>query len=721
MRVRSLFLLSLLLAFPAAADETANLCELIRLWTAVRYHQPYLYNRNIDWDAAFVAAVPKVRYAQSNAERVEALRAMLAVSGDAITSPGKIATDPSPSSAFRMSGDALYLDFRGFEGLDGAMRLSDREDEVAKQIEGAKSIVVDMRTGKPDAEFFVLSELPVVRDSSQPAERQIMHSGYRPQDDGSSRGYYTAFFTVPTKTWTKTTDGKRLVFVLDSITPVPPFVRALQESGAAQVVSEGRMNLAPPQMAVKLMGGYTAWIRVGEPLEAWDGGADAEVAPGEGLAAAEKLLRGPAPQPHARKPVPLADLNWRRDERYQEMKFPAVEYRLLAAARMWGIIREFYPYLDLIGDWDAVLPQAVRWMLDAQTEEAYDEAVIKVMRNVADTHTNVTGTPAILRLTGGRSPLPIEVKQVEHRWIVTRILDQEAAYGATVGDELLAVDGEPVAHRAERLSELLAASSPAGLRYRLGLRMTAGDEGSIGVALLGKADGTRRELRAPRKTAYFRALEKGEPWRLITPEIGYVDLRVLTVSQIDAMMEAMRNTRAIVFDMRGYPNGVATQMIGRFNKRNAKIGAIFRRRLVQAPIGNETNFSIEFRQELPTSDRWKYAGDTFMLVDERAISQAEHTAIWMEAASGTRFVGTPTAGADGDVTWFYLPGGLRVSFTGHDVRHADGRQLQRVGIEPDVKVAPTVAGIRAGRDEVLEAAIALAAQTLRKPAPYHPK
>ncbi len=41
-----------------------------------------------------------------------------------------------------------------------------------------------------------------------------------------------------------------------------------------------------------------------------------------------------------------------------------------------------------------------------------------------------------------------------------------------------------------------------------------------------------------------------------------------------------------------------------------------------------------------------------------------------------------------------------------DVRHADGRQLQRVGLRPDVPVQPTIAGVRAGRDEVLDAALA---------------
>jgi C-terminal processing protease CtpA/Prc len=57
------------------------------------------------------------------------------------------------------------------------------------------------------------------------------------------------------------------------------------------------------------------------------------------------------------------------------------------------------------------------------------------------------------------------------------------------------------------------------------------------------------------------------------------------------------------------------------------------------------------------------------------------------------------------VTNLSLPGGLYVSFSGHDVRHADGRQLQRTGLVPDIEVRPTLAGLRAGRDEVLERAL----------------
>ena len=114
----------------------------------------------------------------------------------------------------------------------------------------------------------------------------------------------------------------------------------------------------------------------------------------------------------------------------------------------------------------------------------------------------------------------------------------------------------------------------------------------------------------------------------------------------------------------------------------------------------------EFDQPIPPSQGVaKYTGRTVMLTDERTISQAEHTGLFLEAANGTTFIGSPTMGANGDVTVFTIPGNITISFTGHDVRHADGRQLQRVGLQRQLPVSPTIAGIRAGRDEVLEAAL----------------
>jgi C-terminal processing protease CtpA/Prc len=75
------------------------------------------------------------------------------------------------------------------------------------------------------------------------------------------------------------------------------------------------------------------------------------------------------------------------------------------------------------------------------------------------------------------------------------------------------------------------------------------------------------------------------------------------------------------------------------------------------------------------------------------------------AAPGAVVVGSTTAGADGNVSRVLLPGGLSTLISGIGVYYPDRRPTQRIGIVPDVEVRPTVAGLRAGRDEVMEAAV----------------
>ncbi|MCD4848207.1 MAG: hypothetical protein K8R76_08455, partial [Candidatus Aegiribacteria sp.] len=52
-----------------------------------------------------------------------------------------------------------------------------------------------------------------------------------------------------------------------------------------------------------------------------------------------------------------------------------------------------------------------------------------------------------------------------------------------------------------------------------------------------------------------------------------------------------------------------------------------------------------------------------------------------------------------------LPGGVNTFFTGLGVYNPDRSETQRVGIIPDIEVRPTIEGLQAGRDEVLEAAL----------------
>ena len=179
----------------------------------------------------------------------------------------------------------------------------------------------------------------------------------------------------------------------------------------------------------------------------------------------------------------------------------------------------------------------------------------------------------------------------------------------------------------------------------------------------------------PRKTPIYQVLADG---------YGYIDLARLPLADAQKSMDAVMNTPGLIFDMWGYPKGTAWEIGPRLSDKKNFAVARFRRAFRGATDfvdedleGSEPDFSFE--QKMSSAKGAIYKGKVVVLINEDAISQAEHTCLFFEAATNVTFIGSATDGANGDVTNLVLPGGIYVTFSGNDVRHADGRQLQRVG------------------------------------------
>lgn len=390
-------------------------------------------------------------------------------------------------------------------------------------------------------------------------------------------------------------------------------------------------------------------------------------------------------------------------------KYPTPGYRILAAARIWSTIRLFYPYKSLIGEnWDEQLRRAFPEFEHARDSLEYVQAIARFTSHIHDTH--VTVGSAVMYSYLGAVPIGADARIIQDQLVITRIVDSSASRaGLRAGDVVVSVDGEPTNTRIARLTPFFAASTPQALRYRLESTLLRGQDSSPARLVVHGATGGDRTLIVPRSAVFVQRLVKhrtGSIIRLLPGNVGYVDLDRLPPAMVDSAFRMLANTKAIVFDDRGYPLGTAWSIGPRLNTHpDPTVAAKFRRLIVSSPDTARTTV-YQFDQPIPPgSNVPKYTGRTVLLVDERTISQAEHTGLFFEAANGTTFIGSRTMGANGDVTVFALPGAISVSFTGHDVRHADGRQLQRVGLEPQVAVTPTIAGVRAGHDEVLEAAV----------------
>src|SRR5437016_11173916 len=101
----------------------------------------------------------------------------------------------------------------------------------------------------------------------------------------------------------------------------------------------------------------------------------------------------------------------------------------------------------------------------------------------------------------------------------------------------------------------------------------------------------------------------------------------------------------------------------------------------------------------PTSPR--LTAKKAFIVDGRAISYAESCLGIIENYKLGAIVGGPSAGTNGNVNPFKLPGGYSISWTGMKVLKHDGSQHHGIGILPAVPASRTRKGVAEGKDEIL--------------------
>jgi C-terminal processing protease CtpA/Prc len=660
--------------------RTARLFALARLDAAVHYFHPTVATRPSRWDSSFASLVVDVADASDSFAYAAAVARLLATLGDPQT---RIARTHAAWGATRQPDGSLFLKPSGISGLRDTLHL----------VEPAPTVVIDLRDNAPDLPSSVLRLLKGTWSAND--ERRLQYAGL-PQvwSQSVNDAHRLTWQRVPGRRFEGTAPTPVQVSVLVSDrTVLPPLVQAMMRDGAATLIGERATQdaLATTTERIDMGEGVWADVRVGEALEKASSSVDT---------VRRVFLPGPPTDPAWRAP------------------YPARGYRILAAARLWSTIDLFFPYTALMNeDWDAGFVQALDQVENAADASGFASALVAFAWRTHDSHVRITNRT----LFRERAPVPLalQLRIVEGRLIVTGTPNATAsALSVRVGDEIVAVDGVPIRKVIHDLEPTLIASSPQGLRALVQAHVLDGREGTIPRITIRRPNSLDRVVVLPKRhDDASRLLTQSVPtststaYRTLDKDIGYVDLALLGPEEVDQMFRALANTKAIVFDGRGYPRGTAWALAGRLNRRlDQRTAAELSQHIVRGPRVKDTPREIRtWSQPVPIASirATRYWGRTVLLIDERAMSQAEHLGLFLKEANGTDFVGSPTVGANGDISDIALPGSFRVSFTGLEVRDARGGQLQRVGLQPDVSVTPTVSGIRANRDEVLEAAIRL--------------
>lgn len=719
-----------------SAATVARLAGLCRVWGNAKYFHPALADRpDLDWDAALVATIPRVRAARNAAEYRTAVQNMLDALEDPVTrvvetSAAVSGSDASREFAYQWVDDKVLVITAGNYYALTSPPASRRLAEVAALVPTAGAVVFDLRSSSPvdpygrlmlTGAFAAIERLVIARPLATAAIRRRVYYGYESPGAFDAGLYRTGLFTSSSATLRPAADARSVpcVFVLNERAAAIATTVPLQAAGLGQIVYEGELaDSACAELAnVELADGLVAHVRQSESV--FPNGTSGELSPdvivgsatsGASDAAMDVALsvaRNFKPSLVPRKTLPASAATL-RERSYPEMRYPSPEYRLLAAFRLWNAIEYFSPNKDLLDSaWAEALTDAIPRFEAARDAREYGLAVADLAVRIQDSHAYVSGRVFDDEIVGNGYP-PIRVRVIENTPVVTAIFDADAARlaGVEVGDVVVAVDGRPASERLDASARLISASTPQSNSDKASLVFMNGPVGSKVTLTLHDRTGREKQALLERRREDYLSLyhreRQGDVVRILPSNVGYVDLDRLAFDEVDAMFERLKDTLAIVFDMRGYPNNTFFVIAPRLT-RETRVAA-----LIDTPLVGHGGTSPAFESSVQTIEpaaAGSYRGRTVMLIDERSMSQAEHMGLYLKAANGTTFVGSRTSGADGQITSVALPGGIAVGFTGQRVRSPDGRQLQRVGLIPDVEVKPTIAGIREGRDEVLDAAL----------------
>jgi len=410
----------------------------------------------------------------------------------------------------------------------------------------------------------------------------------------------------------------------------------------------------------------------------------------------------------------LYPLQFLHEREYSYMDFPDTGFRLLALYRYWNMIQYFCPNKYLTDkNWNDILQEYIPLFISVTNRLEYELVVLQLIGEINDSHA-AGGLKGFDRVeeSKGNNYAPFRVWFIEGKLVVTDYYNPEykALSGLEIGSIITHINGEAVESIVDAMKKYYSASNKAaGLRDMSFDLLLRSKNNSVTINYESPGQSGQKDLHlfdAHSLNRYygFKVSPNDQCFKFLDRNIGYITLAApMKDDDVESIKNAFQHAKGIIIDIRNYPYSESSYFA--LFSYNVSSSTTF----VKFSYGNVDNpgefFFNEDQSIFPGNVT--YQGKLIVLVNEITQSQAEWATMAFRACDNSTIIGSTTAGADGNVSYIELPGGLKTRISGLGVYYPDGTETQRIGIVPDVWVEPTIEGIRQGRDELLEMAIKL--------------
>lgn len=391
-----------------------------------------------------------------------------------------------------------------------------------------------------------------------------------------------------------------------------------------------------------------------------------------------------------------------KNANFDKLNYEEKNSRILALFTYWNVIEYFFPYKYLMDQkWDNTLEEMLPVFIEAKNVDAFYTAFQKLTVKLNDSH-------AVFHKynTSSANFLPFNCKIIDEKMIVTEITADEFAKAddINIGDVIIKFNNITIKDFIAENRNLINGSNETAYLNNLMKFGVYGYTDNVKLDFLKDGRTITKTInwydyQNAHKNEFKKGIEK-EKFKLLKNNIGYVDMGNLKIKDVPDMIENLKLAKAIVFDIRNYPNGTYIDIANFLNSKErnfilfTKPDSTYPGKFIwhgPRPCGSENNNN--------------YKGKVVVLINEESISHSEETAMCFKTADNCTVIGSQTAGADGNVSNFEIIKAIFTRFTGIGVYYPDRRETQRIGIIPDIEVKPTILGIQQGKDEVLDRAL----------------
>lgn len=400
------------------------------------------------------------------------------------------------------------------------------------------------------------------------------------------------------------------------------------------------------------------------------------------------------------------------------LKVLTAEEKIAGLSKAWAEVKYNFANFDLVPNlnWDSLYVAYIPKVTATTNVIDYYKVLQNFYQPLRDGHTGISFPGAYMK-NEWNGALPIEVRWIKDKAIVvTNTSNKPGEKDIMSGAELVEWNGVPLQeHIKKNISPYLNFStSQDSIARTYGFALTTGKAGST-VPLIFKTP----EGKTLKQEMTYKAVERfwdRNPlvtFEILEGNIGYLQINSfndeIVVNKFDSLFSSIAKTNALIIDVRKNGGGNGNngfEILGSLTDKPFYPGkAVIREyKSVGRAWGQPESVEIESWDWKPYKNQL-YTKPVIVLTSAATYSAAEDFTATFQSMERGIVIGEPTGGSTGQPVMFTLPGGGMGRVCAKRDMYADGKEFIGIGIMPDLLVRPTLKGIVAGRDDVLEAAV----------------